>query len=164
MTAIEEFSASFLEEHRGIRDLLFRLVTAFTEGDTGEARRLLEATAAATGPHFRYEEEALYPRLTAIFGDGYIDKLLADHDAAIRNARSLVSLSVRETLTDDERACAVGMVREILPHVSDCEGLSIMVETLPDEDVRRILEVRETARKEDLDLLEWASGVRGRSA
>jgi hypothetical protein len=50
----------------------------------------------------------------------------------------------------------------VLPHVSDCEGLSIMVEVLPETVVQEIVEARERARKDDLDLVDWATEVRKR--
>ena len=43
--------------------------------------------------------------------------------------------------------------RSILPHVSDCDGLSIMVERFPDERIRTILETRQRALAADVDLL-----------
>jgi hypothetical protein len=46
--------------------------------------------------------------------------------------------------------------------VSDCEGLTIMVELLPDASVESIVETREAAREDGLDLLTWAAEVRGR--
>jgi len=54
------------------------------------------------------------------------------------------------------------LIRGLLPHVSDCEGLSIMVERLPEEKVDTVLEARDRARQEDLNLLEWADSVRER--
>src|SRR5262245_13182169 len=103
----ETFNAIFGQEHRGARDLLFALVDAFQSGDQSRARELLDTLATLAGPHFRYEEESLYPVLVPMFGPEYVDKLLVDHDVAIDSARQLVELASRETLTDDEVAEAV---------------------------------------------------------
>jgi len=111
---------------------------AFGDRDAGRGRALIAAVAEVTGPYFRYEE-AMYPQLTGIFGDTYVSKLLADHDGAIRNARELQRLAGRETLTEEQAEQGVGLARQILPHVSDCDGLAIMIETLPGEAVSRIL-------------------------
>jgi hypothetical protein len=124
----ETFGAIFREEHRAVRDLLLELVDAFEARDLGAARDLLGELAAAAGPHFRYEEESLYPALVPIFGAEYVDKLLGDHDLAIVSARRLVEITSADTLTEEEAREAVRLVRGILPHVSDCEGLTIMVE------------------------------------
>lgn len=56
------------------------------------------------------------------------------------------------------------MTRSILPHVSDCEGLSIMVERLGDEKVRSVLNARRRARDANPNPLEWAEKTRGRPA
>lgn len=164
MTATQEFTDIFRTEHRAVRDLLFALIEAFQSGELPQARSLLVDIAAATGPHFRYEEEAMYPRLVDIFGDDYVDKLLDDHDIAITNARALVDLAAESSLSDDDTQRAVTLVRQTLPHVSDCDGLSIMVETFPEDDVRDILTTRDAARERGLNLLDWASGVRPRQA
>jgi hypothetical protein len=161
---LTRFSTIFREEHRLVRDLLIDLVRAFEARDLPRATLLIGETATATGPHFRYEEESLYPALVPIFGTEYVEKLLGDHDFAIASARRLVELAGRETLTDDETAEAVRLVRGILPHVSDCDGLTIMVELLPDPSIESILATRDAAREEALDLLTWAAEVRPRTA
>lgn len=154
----------FRTEHRQVRDLLLDLVSAFQERDAVRARSLLAAVAEATGPHFRYEEEAMYPRLTGIFGDVYVGKLLADHDGAIRDSRELLSLVGHDEPTAEQAARGVELTRRILPHVSDCDGLTIMVETLPDEVVNDILRARKAALDAGLNLLDWAATTRERPA
>ncbi|NUP47396.1 MAG: hemerythrin domain-containing protein [Catenulispora sp.] len=164
MNAVQEFTEVFRTEHRQVRDLLLELVRAFQERDARRARSLLTAVAEATGPHFRYEEEAMYPQLTGIFGDVYVGKLLADHDGAIRDSRELLALVGHDELTEEQAARGVELTRRILPHVSDCDGLTIMVETLPDEVVHDILWAREAALDAGLDLLDWAATTRARPA
>lgn len=162
MTAVQEFTEVFRTEHRQVRDLLLELVRAFDERDARRARSLVATVAQATGPHFRYEEEAMYPRLTAIFGDAYVGKLLTDHDGAIRNARELQRLAGNDELTAEQAARGIELTRQILPHVSDCDGLAIMVETLPGEVADGILSARTSALDAGLDLLTWAATTRER--
>ncbi|MFF5207593.1 hemerythrin domain-containing protein [Streptosporangium sp. NPDC000396] len=162
MTISDQFTETFRQEHREVRDLLFSLINAFTDLDTTRARRVVSAVAAATGPHFRYEEESMYPRLVPIFGAEYVGKLLADHDGAIRNARELAELADLTEIDQPQAERGIELTRQILPHVSDCDGLSIMVETLPEEDVIDILATRDLALEKNLDLLTWAGTVRTR--
>ncbi|HEX5414262.1 MAG TPA: hemerythrin domain-containing protein [Chloroflexota bacterium] len=158
----DHFTVMFRVEHREIRDTLLDLVEAFQQRDQFRARGLVERTATLAGPHFRYEEESMYPYLVKIFGDEYIEKLLHDHDGAIDAARKLAGLSEKGVLSDDEIREAVRLTRSILPHVSDCDGLSIMVERLPDPEVETIFATRERSRAVGLDLLRWADEVRAR--
>lgn len=164
MTLTQEFTDLFRAEHREVRDLLLALVDAFQLGDAPRARSLVGEIAAAAGPHFRYEEEAMYPQLVDIFGASYVSKLFSDHDGAIRNARELLELVRRDAFTADQIERGVELTRQILPHVSDCDGLSIMVETLPDQQVVEILQTRLDALRADLDLLTWAATTRERRA
>lgn len=158
----EEFARIFRQEHRRVRDGLLDLVEAFRARDRSRAQALLGEIAELTGPHFRYEEESLYPALVGIFGPAYVEKLLADHDRAIAAARRLTEIAGGDELGEEHVREATELVREVLPHVSDCEGLSLMVERLDDEAVQSILDARGRALGEGLDLLRWAEGIRGR--
>lgn len=160
----EQFTQLFREEHRQIRDTLLELIEAFQHRDRVRIQSLLDRAATYTGPHFRYEEESLYPALVEIFGPEYIEELLRDHDRAIGTAQRLIELAGKESLLDEDVAEATRLVRSILPHVSDCDGLSIMVERLPDEKVRTILETRDRSRQAGLNLLQWTEQVRNRPA
>jgi hypothetical protein len=160
----EQFRRAFGAEHRLVRDLLLGLIDAFQARDVGLAQDLLDRTAVATGPHFRYEEEALYPALVQIFGPEYVDQLLHDHDRVIGSAERLIELTDHPSLSDVQVTEGVRHARSMLPHVSDCDGLAIMVERLPDAQVQTILDARERALQDDLDLLSWAREVRGRPA
>lgn len=158
----DEFTAIFRSEHRQVRDALLELIAAFEVRDRDRILSLLGRIATLTGPHFRYEEESLYPALTQIFGQRYVDHLFEEHDGAIVRAGALVALAQQDELSGEVVARAVEHVREILPHVSDCDGLSVMVEVLPESEVRAVLDARERAQADGLDLLAWARDVRGR--
>ncbi len=158
----DQFSQIFRDEHREIRDTLLDLIVAFQERDKARIQTLLQQTATCTGPHFRYEEEALYPSLVEFFGEEYIEKLLQDHDQAIGTAGKLVELAGKEQLNNEDVTEATRLIRGVLPHVSDCEGLSIMVERLPEEKVSAILAARDQADQAGLDLIQWAEQVRTR--
>ncbi|MCZ7682965.1 MAG: hemerythrin domain-containing protein [Sandaracinaceae bacterium] len=154
------FSGIFRDEHRAVRDALLELIEAIEGRRVERARALLGRIAELTGPHFRYEEEAMYPGLVRIFGRPYVQKLYADHDGAIASAGRLVELVGRDGWSDELVQEGVGLVRGILPHVSDCDGLSIMVERLPDDSIRAILDARDRCNEDAVDLIRWARDVR----
>ncbi len=160
----ERFATLFREEHRRVRDVLLDLLRAFQERDRVAIRRLLRECTELTGPHFRYEEESLYPALVQIFGEEYIEHLLSAHDGAIAAARRLTDLAAKPELADSDLAEARRLVLVLLPHVSDCEGLSIMVERLPEAEVQHVLDTRARSLRDGLSLLQWAEHVRARPA
>ena len=94
----------------------------------------------------------------------YIDKLLTAHDRVIATARRLVALAEQSALTEAEGVEGVRLVRGILPHVSDCDGLSIMVERLPERNIRAVLDSRDGALRDGHDLITWAGRIRPRPA
>lgn len=154
------FSTMFREEHRAVRDALLDLMQAFEQRSSERARTLVGRIAALTGPHFRYEEETLYPALVEIFGSSYIRSLYQDHDGAIQGAERLAMLSNQDAWNETEVEEGIALVRDILPHVSDCDGLSIMVERLPDNKIEEIFTSRERCNKAGVDLLQWAQEFR----
>lgn len=157
----DEFSKMFRDEHRQVRDGLLDLLDAFSDRDGARAGELLGQIAGLTGPHFRYEEETLYPSLVQIFGAEYVDSLIDDHDGAISGAKRLVELA-GGNLGDTEVDEARKIVRSILPHVSDCDGLSLMVERFDEEEIAAVFANRDASLAENLDLLTWADTVRKR--
>ncbi len=162
MALADQFTQMFREEHRSVRDVLLALIQAFQERDRARIQSLLTKTAVLAGPHFRYEEEALYPGLVEILGEEYIQKLLRDHDRLIGAAGKLVELAGKDTLTDEDVATAIRLITGMLPHVSDCDGLSIMVERLPQEKVEAVLAARDRSRDANLDLMAWVAQGRER--
>lgn len=145
-----------------MRDLLLDLIDAFTAWNVERVRTLVARIAEVTGPHFRYEEEALYPALVQIFGSGYVEHLLRAHDFAIRAAERLLEIAALPVFEGADVEEGIHLARGILPHVSDCDGLSIMVERLPEEEIQAVLDARERSRAAGLNLLRWAAGTRAR--
>jgi len=158
----DQFSQIFREEHRQVRDVLLDLIQAFQDRNRERVWDLLSRGSAFIGPHFRYEEEGLYPALVEIYGPDQIDQLYREHDHAIQSAGKLMALADKPAYTDEDVAEATRIVRSILPHVSGCDGLSVMVEKLPEEKVQGILDLRDQARTEGLDLFQWVQKVRER--
>ena len=74
---VEHFTFLFGQEHRGARDLLLDLVRAFEAGDQPRARTLLTRLSTLAGPHFRYEEESLYPELVRTLERREVEAIVA---------------------------------------------------------------------------------------
>jgi hypothetical protein len=153
------FTHTFHTDHRRVRDLLLSLMNAFRSGDVARARTLVSCVSAAAGPSFRYEEEAMYPGLALIFGQDHVAKLFTDHDGAIRKLRELSEVA-RAAEPDTERG--IQLTRELMRHVSDSDGLALMAELMPEDDVVHILATRDAVVERNLDLLAWADQMRGR--
>ncbi|MGE5611803.1 MAG: hemerythrin domain-containing protein [Bacillota bacterium] len=158
----EKLTDAVRQEHREIRDTLIDLIEAFHQRDMKLVQSLLARFDMLMGPHFRYEEESVYHMMVPILGTDYIQQLLTEHDRMIGIAKRLMDFSEKDLLTDDELACAIKMIRRLLLHVSQCEGLSVMAERLSEEEVQRILDSRERAKKANVSLIEWSDAMRSR--
>ena len=158
----DEFTAAFRAEHRQIRDILLELMNAFQNRDKPRIQRLLEQLARDAGPHFRYEEEALYPAVAQIMGRNYVEELLWDHDYALAASARLAVLACQQQLSQQEVLEAIAALRSMLLHTSRCDGLAIVAEQLPDEKIRSIISAHARAVEAGLPLVKWAAEVRER--
>ncbi|MGB9774811.1 MAG: hemerythrin domain-containing protein, partial [Bacteroidota bacterium] len=66
----------FREDHRKVRDGLLQIIEALKAKDVSKAGKILGDLNMLLGPHFRYEEEALYPALRVFLGE-YVDQLIS---------------------------------------------------------------------------------------
>ncbi|MBI2917875.1 MAG: hemerythrin domain-containing protein [Chloroflexi bacterium] len=153
----------FREDHRKVRDGLLALASAAETGDLPQARKSLGEIDALTGPHFRYEEEALYPALKEYLGE-YVDRLVEEHDGAIGTARTAAGLLAKPSLTRDEGKAAASAARALLVHVSNCDGLNILAERFSQQKLDQLAQQFEKARQANVPLLQWAGTIRERKA
>ncbi len=161
---LDQFSRIFREEHRCLRDILLSLQCAFKDRNQVRISSLIADFVISAGPHFRYEEEALHPALSEIYGENLSEKLLGEHDLVIRAVRGLAELGGKRPLADEHIAEASRLTWSILNHIIECDGLALMVERLGEETLRSILDARDRCRRESLDLLQWGSMMRKRPA
>src|SRR3989338_1491263 len=124
MTTLDPI-VEFRNDHRKVRDGLLDIIDALKAKDVVKARKILGDINTAVGPHFRYEEETLYPTLRVFLGE-YVDQLVFEHDGVIDTARTCATLLEKDNLTDEEAGQAAEAARKLLVHVSNCDGLAIL--------------------------------------
>ena len=151
--------AQFRDDHRDVRDNLLDIINALEVKDIAKAREILGKLDTLVGPHFRFEEEALYPTLRVFLGE-YVDELLKEHDGVIETALACANLLEKESLTDEEAKQAAHAARALLVHVSNCDGLAILSERLKPEELDELGEKFESAREAGVPLLQWAESIR----
>ncbi len=158
MTKIDVIQ-EFREDHRKVRDGLLNLSDALQNHDLAKARQILGNINTLVGPHFRYEEEALYQTLRQFLGE-YVDQLLKEHDNVIDTAKSAAQLLSKNKLTEEETTSAIKAARSLLVHVSNCDGLGILTERLNAKELGQLAEKFIQSRKLGVPLLEWADKIR----
>lgn len=151
---------TFQEEHRDVRDILLELSDAIEDEDLPRARELVAKADDHAGPHFQYEEDALYPSLIQFFGEAKVKELVEEHDDAIEAARTLGEITDQDSLSEEDKQEALRQLPTMLVHVSDCDGLTVYLEKADDEVFEKIQESIETAHHQDLSLTEYAETVR----
>lgn len=149
----------FREDHRKVRDGLLDLSDALQRRELLRARQILNNINTVVGPHFRYEEESLYPALRQFLGE-YVDQLLKEHDGVINTAKGAAQLLSKDRLTDEETTNAIKAARSLLVHVSNCDGLGILTERLSAKELSQLAEKLAQSRKAGVPLFEWADKIR----
>ncbi|MBI4282970.1 MAG: hemerythrin domain-containing protein [Chloroflexi bacterium] len=149
----------FREDHRKVRDGLLDLSRAAEAGDVTKARSILGQIDIMVGPHFRYEEETLYPALREFLGD-YVDSLIGEHDGAIDTAKVAAKLLSQSSLTKEEGQAVSKAARALLVHVSNCDGLNILAERFSRQKLDKLGEHFAESRAKGVPLLRWADTIR----
>lgn len=151
--------AEFRNDHRKVRDSILAITEAIGKKDVKKAREILGELNDLVGPHFRYEEEYLYPALRKFLGD-YVGQLLGEHDGVIETAKKCATLLQKESLTEEEAEDARKAAMALLVHVSNCDGLAILSERFTSEELEELGRRFEESRKAGIPLLEWADTIR----
>ena len=155
--------AEFREDHRKVRDGLLEMIDALQLKNVSKSRQILGKLNILVGPHFRYEEETLYPTLRVFLGE-YVDQLLKEHDGVINTARACAELLAKDKLTDEEAKQAADAARALLIHVSNCDGLAILSERLDKKELDNLADKFAVIRKAGVSLLDWAAKIRKNSS
>ena len=151
------------KDHKMVRDILLRLIEELEKKNVEGALEMLIELDKLGGPHFRAEEESMYPILKRFFGEDYYNRLLEEHDRVIRAGRRIAEALGKGVITEKDAEELIELIRrDILPHPVTCEGLGIFMERLSEEELETIAKSIEEARKEGVPLLQWAESIRER--
>ena len=155
METREKFLKAFKHEHQEILNRLIELREAMGNGDVAAARRLVGELDSILGPHFRVEEEALYPMLSPWLGEQNVKNLLEEHRGAVAAVHEL-----KRNVGDPEwlranGAKVLGYLNGFFMHVTACDGLSIIVERFTDEQKQALGEALDRVWAEALPLTVW---------
>jgi hemerythrin len=153
--------SQFRSEHAKVRDALLDLIEAINMRDAPKALEILSQLNVMVGPHFRWEEESLYPVMERFFGRQYLEYLLGVHDRIVKRARELLEiLSGGEIKTEQVENLSSIVRNEIIPHPIECDGIALFAEKLSEEEVEKLRNDFERTHKEGVPLLEWAEKIK----
>lgn len=153
----------FREDHRKVRDSLLDLASAAQARDVAKARDILGQIDTLVGPHFRYEEETLYPAMKEFLGD-YVDSLIEEHEGAIDTAKTAAKVLSQPSLSEEEGKVVAKAARALLVHVSNCDGLNILAERFSQQKLDELGQRFAQSRSEGVPLLRWADTIRKRES
>src|SRR6266498_4840569 len=137
------------------------MAQAFRARDKAMVATLVEQGDAGFS-HMQYEELTMYPALIDMYGKEWVEEMVSDHDRGIGMIHRLAELGAHDPITDADVAEAERLIQAQFPHVTDCDGLVLAIEALPDETQRAIFESRDKVLADGLTMTQW-SEIRGRT-
>ncbi len=149
------------DDHRQARDGIFDLLEACQKTDLRRAREILDFSDTVAGPHWRWEEEALYPAVGKIAEELQVS-LLKEHDEVIEAVQRVTDILKKKKLAPPDWEEIKHKIRAMLYHITTCDGLIIMIEVLSEDDLADIRQAIFVAQREEVRLLEWAKTLRQR--
>lgn len=145
----------FHTDHAKVVQALLDLRHAIQAHEPARVRTTLGQANQLVGPHFKFEEQNLYPSLTEFLGEAGVQRLLTEHDGVFRGVAALVELAGKDAWTEAEARSAGANLELIWEHPVTCDGLSLYIERLPAETQASLLEKMEEMRREGTTLLEY---------
>jgi hemerythrin len=158
----EEFLAQLKKEHDSILDILLKMSRSLMLEEVNHFRELLKKFNEEAGPHFRFDEEAVYPSLVDAYYPGYLAKLYTDHDLTIARYNELKKISSKPELNQEDFYNAMRHVRMMSQYISNCEILPISCIPLSEQQIKRIKAIYKKSRLESVNLNSWAISERNR--
>lgn len=150
-TLIQEFHSDHAQVVQALLDLRRSVQARQPDG----VRATLDNTNKLVGPHFKFEELHLYPKLREFVGEGGMHRLLAEHDGIFRSVAALAKLASKDSWTDAEAANAEAYLDLIWEHPISCDGLSLYIERLPAAVQAALLNEMNAMRRQGTTLLDY---------
>lgn len=157
MSIQEKFIKAFKQEHQQILDRLLALKDAIEKTDTDLASNLVEELDQIMGPHFRVEEEALYPMLVEYLGDENVKELLSEHQRAVETLYNFKKCINNKTWLSQHREEALNKLQGFFMHVTGCDGLSIIIERFSEQQKAKLANHLDIVHSEARPLTQWKS-------
>lgn len=150
-TLIQEFHS----DHVQVVQALLNLRRSIQARDLVSVRATLDGANRLVGPHFKFEELHLYPKLREFVGEGGMHRLLMEHDGVFRGVAALVNLASKDSWTDAEVESAAAYLDLIREHPISCDGLSLYIERLPTDMQTALLNEMNAMRRQGTTLLDY---------
>ncbi|MFQ5874305.1 MAG: hemerythrin domain-containing protein [Dehalococcoidia bacterium] len=147
------------DDHRQARDGIFDLLQACQERNPRRAREIVDLIDMVAGPHWRWEEEALYPAVGQLSEELRLS-LLKEHDEVIEAVQKVTDILKQKNIPPQDWEEIRNKILAMLYHIATCDGLVIMIEKLSDNDLVNIRQAIFVAQRDEVRLLEWAQTLR----
>jgi len=151
----ERFLKVFKQEHQVVFDTVLELRDAVRDVNAEAAKKLVQTLDQVMGPHFRVEEEGLYPMLVQYLGRENVDHLLGEHRGAIQGMHQFKQSAGDREWLKAHGAEALKTLEAFCMHVASCDGLSIIVERFSEGEKRELDGHLDRVQAEPLPLTEW---------
>ena len=152
----------FHADHAKVVQAFMHLREAIQQQNPAEVMTTLSEANKMVGPHFKFEENFLYPSLEEFLGAAGVQRLVAEHDGVFRGVAALLDLATKKNWNDSDAHTATAYLDLIWEHPITCDGLSLYIERLPEQVQNALFNQMEKLRREGTTLLDYRSVIRKR--
>ncbi|KXB06077.1 hypothetical protein AKJ53_01430 [candidate division MSBL1 archaeon SCGC-AAA382F02] len=145
---IEEFS----KDHYTVMEKLNSIADAADNQDEARIRTLAKELDELLGPHFYFEEMDLYPATKRFVGEERVEEYIEDHEPV---APTLENLKELEEISPEKAEEIKDKLTSFYKHVNDCEGTTVLVDALLEEEKNELASKFEKYRKDIGSLTSW---------
>ena len=135
-------------DHKKVLQALTDLRQSIANRNINQVRAIVDGAEQILGTHFKFEELYLYPALQPFLGEGYVKKLVNEHDGIFRSVGRIAELARKQEWTDAESESAATNLDLIYEHPIGCDGLSLWIERLSTEQQDGLFRQFEKVREE----------------
>lgn len=133
------------EEHRRLLDLLTAIESAEERGQADRVAALAQEARTLAGPHFDYEQRAVFPHLLGSLGAKFVEDLELAQEGVVTALRSIEELAGSGRVHEAAAAETRRLVRSARVAVISCDALAETFERQPADVAELALAARERA-------------------
>ena len=112
----------FVDDHRHLTQGFQSLIESVEKNDTARCRRDADELDRVAGPHIKFEELVLYPKVRQDRGNEMASRLLREHQVG-RSAIAFLESHTGDSLSPVDRARVLEQLRVGLDHAVTCGTL-----------------------------------------
>ncbi len=154
-----ELREAFIEDHRRLTRGFSELLRAIQLNDLAAAHRAATELDQRAGPHIRFEESVLYPKVAESRGADFVRRLYEEHRIGADVLRRILAHGPTGALTLEQQSELARQAQTALDHAVSCGALLSHITTLDEAAQAEMLRILRRFQKDKQCWTEFAGNA-----